>query len=121
MSHSTAPRLRPQLHRTRHHPAPEPDFGLDGILDAAVASSLKEGGARWKEITYTPLLTFWAFFWQMLSPDKSCRAATKRIAADGVGDRPDRYEPRAWKRRPKPQKFLMEPRKEARKRLLKAG
>jgi hypothetical protein len=35
-----------------------------------------------------------------------------------VADRFGRAEPRANKRRPKPQRYLMEPRSEARKRLL---
>jgi len=38
-----------------------------------------------------------------------------------VGDRPGRVEPRANKRRPKCQKLLMEPRRQARKRLLQAA
>ena len=41
----------------------------------------------------------------------------KAIAHHRVADRFGRVEPRANKRRPKPQKFLMEPRREARKRL----
>jgi putative transposase len=41
------------------------------------------------------------------------------IAASRVGDRPDRVEPRAIKRRPKPQKLLTEPRDEARAKLLR--
>ena len=41
----------------------------------------------------------------------------KAIASHRVGDRFGRVEPRANKRRPKPQRFLMEPRREARKRL----
>jgi hypothetical protein len=41
------------------------------------------------------------------------------IASYEVGDRPDRVEPRAIKRRPKPHRLLDEPRKEARERLLK--
>jgi hypothetical protein len=40
------------------------------------------------------------------------------IASYEVGDRPDRVEPRAIKRRPKPHKLLDVPRKEARARLL---
>jgi hypothetical protein len=40
------------------------------------------------------------------------------IAHHRVADRPGRCEPRANKRRPKPTRFLMEPRKKARKRLL---
>ena len=42
----------------------------------------------------------------------------KAIAGHRVGDRPGRVEPRANKRRPKPQKYLTEPRRVARKRLL---
>src|SRR4051794_8008499 len=41
----------------------------------------------------------------------------KAISRHHVGDRFGRVEPRANKRRPKPQRFLMEPRAEARKRL----
>ena len=41
------------------------------------------------------------------------------IASYGVGDRPNRVEPRAIKRRPKKQKLLTEPRQQARERLLK--
>jgi len=40
------------------------------------------------------------------------------IAAQEVGDRPGRVEPRAIKRRPKPHDLLRQPRAEARKRLL---
>ncbi len=40
------------------------------------------------------------------------------IAGHRVGNRPGRVEPRANKRRPKPQKYLTEPRSVARKRLL---
>ena len=45
-------------------------------------------------------------------------AMLKAIASHRVGDRFGRVEPRANKRRPKPQRYLNEPRKEARKRLL---
>ena len=43
------------------------------------------------------------------------------IARHRVGDRPDRYEPRAVKRRAKPIALLTVPREQARKRLAKAG
>lgn len=39
------------------------------------------------------------------------------IGANQVGDRPDRVEPRAYKRRPKPYPLLTEPRDEARRKL----
>ena len=42
----------------------------------------------------------------------------KAISSHEVGDRFGRVEPRANKRRPKPQRFLMEPRRQARKALL---
>jgi len=43
------------------------------------------------------------------------------IGRHRVADRPGRVEPRANKRRPKPTRFLVEPRRDARKRLLKAA
>ena len=45
----------------------------------------------------------------------------KAIAHHRVGDRFGRIEPRANKRRPKPQRYLMEPRRAAHKRLLRAA
>ena len=43
------------------------------------------------------------------------------IASRQVGDRPNRVEPRAVKRRPKPHKLLTEPRHKAREKILAAG
>jgi len=48
-------------------------------------------------------------------------AMLRGVAADGVGHRPDRVEPRAVKRRPKPYPLLMVPRGEAKEALLNAG
>jgi Transposase DDE domain len=82
MSQSTAPRLRAQSSRLWRQAAVRPGLGLDDVLpEAVVQQVLREEGASWKRVTYTPWLTFWAFFWQALSPDRSCRAALKRIAA----------------------------------------
>ncbi len=82
MTQSTAPRLRFQFFQLRHRAVARPELGLDGILpEALVQQALKQEGASWKRVFYTPWLTFWAFFWQVLSPDRSCRAAVKRIAA----------------------------------------
>jgi hypothetical protein len=81
MAQSTAPRLRGQILRLRRRAAAQPELGLDTLLpEATIRQVLKEEGATWKVIFYTPWLTFWAFFWQVLSPDHSCRAAVKRIA-----------------------------------------
>jgi putative transposase len=82
MNQSTAPRLRFQIFQLRRRSAAQPALGLDTLLpEALVQQVLKEEGATWKRVFYTPWLTFWAFFWQVLSPDHSCRAAVKRIAA----------------------------------------
>jgi hypothetical protein len=45
----------------------------------------------------------------------------RSIAGDEVGDRPDRVEPRARKRRPKPYPLMTKPRQQAKAALLKAG
>jgi Transposase DDE domain len=82
MAQSTAPKLRFQIFRLRQRAAAHPELGLDTILpETTVQQVLKEEGANWKHVFYTPWLTFWAFFWQVLGPDHSCRAAVKRIAA----------------------------------------
>jgi putative transposase len=45
----------------------------------------------------------------------------RSVSADAVGHRPDRVEPRAVKRRPKPHDLLMVPRRQAKAALLLAG
>ena len=49
------------------------------------------------------------------------RVMLRSVAADAVGDRPDRVEPRAVKRRPKPYPLLMVPRRQAKAALLQAS
>ena len=50
-----------------------------------------------------------------------CAALLHAIASHRVGDRPNRIEPRAVKRRPKPHPLLTEPRQQARTRLLQGA
>jgi len=45
----------------------------------------------------------------------------KAIASHRVGTRPDRYEPRVGKRRPKPYPLMRVPRQQARARLAAAA
>ncbi len=52
---------------------------------------------------------------------KLAKAQWRLIVWYKVGDRPDRVEPRAVKRRPKPHKLLTKPRAEARAELLSSG
>ena len=81
MSDSTTTRFRHQIFRLHQQKEADLDFGLGEILPPEeVAAILEEEGATWKSIVDTPLLTTWAFLWQVLNPDRSCRAAVKRIA-----------------------------------------
>jgi hypothetical protein len=81
MAQSTTARLHTQVHRLVHQ-APQPDLGIEDVLPkATVEQVLHEEGGRWKTILYTPWITFWTFFWQRLSADRSCRAALKRLSA----------------------------------------
>jgi len=82
MAHSTAPRLHAQFHRFRTQTSLQPELGLAGIpSEADIRKILTEEGAVWKSVFFTPWVTFWTFFWQALSPDRSCRSALKRLAA----------------------------------------
>lgn len=51
------------------------------------------------------------------SVDDLCQALVACIATHVVGNRPDRYEPRLKKRRPKPYQYLYEPRANYKKRM----
>ena len=63
MNQSTAPRLCFQIFPLRRRSAAQPALGLDTLLpEALVQQVLKEEGATWKRVFYTPWLTFWAFF-----------------------------------------------------------
>ena len=53
--------------------------------------------------------------------ERLVREMLRAIASNDVGDRPGRCEPRANKRRPKPQKYLMEPRRERRQASIEFG
>jgi hypothetical protein len=50
--------------------------------------------------------------------DAGCAALINSVAAHAVGNRPDRYEPRRVKRRPKPHKLMQMSRKEYKRRML---
>ena len=82
MSQSTAPRLAYQIRSLGRHWDRDPEFGLGETLSAErLQSLLKEEGADWKRCLYTPVLTVWAFLWQVLSPDRSCQSAVARVQA----------------------------------------
>jgi putative transposase len=82
MAQFATPRLRCQFHRLQTQPPAQPDLGLEAVLPAATIKRVfRDEGGIWRSIVYTPWLTFWAFFWQVLSPDRSCRSALKRLSA----------------------------------------
>jgi putative transposase len=89
------------------------------MLEAAWAS-----GRSPRQLSFTAALQKIAVSWGLLS---ECDGGTlvlliqvqlRHLATHRVGNRPDRVEPRAVKRRPKPHKLLNKPRAEARAELL---
>jgi len=92
------------------------------MLEAALPSKLSP-----RQLSFTAALQKIAASWATLSVCGQEQAVLliavelRQLATHEVGDRPDRVEPRANKRRPKPQKFLTKPRTEARAELLAAA
>jgi hypothetical protein len=84
MPHSTARQRLHQIDRLRKQFAQ-----IEGLTFAEVLPSqrlervLQEEGADWREQTWTPLLTIWAFLGQVIATDKdaSCRKAVSRALA----------------------------------------
>lgn len=89
------------------------------MLEAALPAKLSP-----RQLSFTAALQKIAASWSTLSVCGEEQAVLliavelRHLAGHEVGDRPDRTEPRANKRRPKPQKFLNKPRAEARAELL---
>jgi hypothetical protein len=81
-------------------------------------------GKHPRQISFTATLQAVRGSWDNLTQAPGCgrrvmgEALLKALAKEEVGDRPDRCEPRAVKRRPKSQKLLTQPRAEARAALL---
>jgi len=92
------------------------------IRDAAEAH-----GKRPRQLSFKGALQTMTAFQDALrwaSPEARADLVTamlKAISSHAVGDRFGRVEPRANKRRPKPQRFLTEPRRQARKALMAAA
>jgi hypothetical protein len=86
------------------------------LARAAEAHSLQPWQISFKGTLQT-LNAFTATLHVLIGPDPlaSYQALLAAIAAHRVGDRPDRYEPRKLKRRPKPHDLLLRPRQEEKK------
>jgi len=85
------------------------------MLQTAEASGLSP-----RQLSFTATLQEIAAHWHMIVLTRHSVAAQRidvalrHVAEHTVGDRPDRVEPRAVKRRPKPHDLLTRPRDEAR-------
>jgi Transposase DDE domain len=97
------------------------------LIRGVAAKAAKAHDKRPRQISFKGTLQTMTAFQEALrwvSPPERERlvaAMLRAIAYHAVGDRPGRVEPRANKRRPKCQKLLMEPREQARKRLMRAA
>ncbi len=89
------------------------------LLEAALAA-----GHSPRQLSFTAALQKIAASWATLAvcdetlADKLIQTHLRHLARHRVGDRPGRVEPRAIKRRPKPQRLLNQPRAQARAELL---
>jgi hypothetical protein len=95
------------------------------LIRGIMAASAQVGGVKPRQLSYTGALhTIRSFEQVHLYDPVRIRADLPRllelIVRKRVGDRPDRYEPRAVKRRPKPHPLLTMPRKKA-KALIRRG
>jgi hypothetical protein len=95
------------------------------LVRKLMAEAAATAGCPPREISFKgalqTLLAFAAAGWACPADgaDAFHQQILRAVATHRVGDRPDRVEPRAVKRRPKKQTFLNEPRAVARARLLK--
>jgi hypothetical protein len=92
------------------------------IRTAMAEAAQRQASPPWQLSFKGSLQALRAFggFWpsgRLTDPDDYYAAMLDAIAEHRVGHRPDRVEPRAIKRRPKPQRLLQEPRVQARARL----
>ena len=97
------------------------------LIRTVMAQAAVEHGIEPRSISFKGALQTLEAFQPVIALG-SQRAAFRRdlyqrlldaVASHRVGDRPDRYEPRRRKRRPKPYDRLMKPRHEAKAALLK--
>ena len=94
------------------------------LIRGVMAEAARAHDREPRRVSFTGAWQTMKAFHESLSqapPDRRERlvaAMLKAIAGHRVGDRPGRVEPRANKRRPKKQRYLTEPRREARKGLI---
>jgi hypothetical protein len=92
------------------------------LIRTVMAEAAAAHGCAPRQISFSGAMQTLAAFsvwpWSKAMMDDAWVVLLAAVAAHRVGDRPNRVEPRAVKRRPKPHKLLREPRAKARRRLL---
>ena len=94
------------------------------LLRQVIAQSGARQGVSPRRVSFTAAMQKVAGAWCLLPlcdlqlATRIAAAHLEQLAAHEVGHRPDRVEPRAVKRRPKPHALLTKPRAEARAALL---
>jgi hypothetical protein len=97
------------------------------LIRTVMAQAAEQAGVQPREVSFAGAVQSINAFVPMLAMSTQSEQARlmqillRAIAAHRVGDRPDRYEPRAVKRRAKPIALLSIPRTQARKRLARSG
>jgi len=98
------------------------------LIRAVIAQAATRKGAEPRSISFKGAAQTLEAFQPVLalrvrqdpaSDDALYRRLLDAVASHRVGDRPDRFEPRQRKRRPKPYDRLMKPRHEAKRAMLK--
>ena len=95
------------------------------LIRKAMLEAACEAGVSPRELSFaTAMQTIGASWMTLACADQALStsliaAQLSSLVAQTVGDRPNRVEPRAVKRRPKPLPLLTKPRKEAREALLR--
>jgi hypothetical protein len=93
------------------------------LVRTLMAEAAEQAGVEPREVSFAGALqtvTAFATVMRLAEPEdlpRLHRILLRAIARHRVGNRPDRYEPRAVKRRPKPIALLTVPREQARRRL----
>lgn len=101
-------------HRVRNEVAMH--FVAYNLIRRVMAVAAMEAGARPWQISFKGTLQALHNFLPQLATsmplDAGCLTLIQCVASHAVGDRPDRFEPRVVKRRPKPHKLMTKPRSE---------
>jgi len=99
-------------------------FLVYNLTRRVLAAAAQEQGLRPRGLSFLGAVqTLNEFRWLLVTASAEARGVYVRvlglaIASHGVGDRPERWEPRAVKRRPKPLRYLNQPRAAARAKLV---